>query len=359
MKKIVCIVGWCLLFYAAGAFQQEAVLAAVLAVGILGILLFLLSRYQAASIRANIVMERTSGRKGELFNGKVCLENGSVMPVSHCLIRLEYGHEQYGKKEIRNMEGMLKGKGKAEVSFSIQPMYAGTALVRISSIKAWDLLGLFCGKKRIQTQEQIVVFPNDSCMKIKEEKMLTGQGREIDKAGNIPPDVFQIHPYQPGEPLRAVHWKLTARLDDMMSRQYSDEVQSLPILYFQRGKIEGMNLERMDAYWEVAAALSKGLLYAGIPHAVVWNEREELFHRMEVHTDKDFVLTLKEAMQYSRETEADRQSWLYERLRKENGETVPLVIIDQMLRVYKDGELIVQFSWERYRQEIEKRWVSV
>lgn len=364
MKKIVYVVGWCLLFYAAGYYRAESVLAAVLAVGILGVLLFCLVLYQAAFLQAELSMEKTSCQKGELISGTVFLVNRSILPVSRFCIRLEYAHEPYGTKKVQKLEGLLAGRGRAELSFSITPMYCGCVSMELVSVRVWDLLGIFSKKKRVRAKKRAVILPHGSCMKIRGEQVQRDvwAGREMEEkkqAGHVPPDVAQIHPYQPGESLRAVHWKLTARLDDMMSRQYSEETAPLPIFYVQRGKKKEMDIGRMDAYWEVAAACSKGLLAAGIPHAVVWNGEKEQFYRREIHGETDLLPALREIMVYGRETEEERQRWLWGRLVKEYGSVVPVIGLDQSLTVYRDGKPITQFSWSGYRQELEKRWVSV
>lgn len=364
MKRGICIVVWCLAFYIAGRFKAEAILATVLASAIVGMVLLITVIYQAFVVKIDLKMERDFGKKEISLSGKIFLENRSFLPISKFLVCLEYFYEPYGKKEVQKIPGVLDGRGTIEIPFSIQPMYSGTLNIIIYNIKVWDILGIFCKKRKIGKESKITIFPFGKVMKIKEDRLKSEvfsiqENEQNILPGNNPPDVFQIHPYQQGEPLRTVHWKLTARLDEIMSRQYAEDMQILPVLYLQRAKAEGMNVKLVDAYWEVAVALSRGLLEADIPHQVVWNDQMEHFHRMEIYGEKDFLFTWKMAITYSCELEEKRVDFVYKQLKKENTASIPIICVNQYLVVLRDGEEIIRFSLDHYSEEMEKRWVSV
>lgn len=46
----------------------------------------------------------------------------------------------------------------------------------------------------------------------------------VNRPGNQPPEIYQIKTYTPGDSIRNIHWKLTARMDELMSKEYMDEV---------------------------------------------------------------------------------------------------------------------------------------
>ena len=364
MKRIICIVLWCLIFYVAGLFKVESVLAAVLTFAIFGIFLFIMAIYQLLIVKIDLKMEKDFGQKESNFCGKIVLINRSFFPVSQFEVRLEYVYEPYGNKKAQRLTGGLDGRGKVEIPFSIQPMYSGTMKIVVSSIRIWDMVGFFHKKRKTRMEKRITVFPIGISMNVKPDRLkrqvLAIQEKEQNlRLGNTPPDVFQIHPYQQGESLRAIHWKLTARLDDMISRQYGEEMQILPILYLQREKNKEMNVQRLDAYWEVAEALSRGLLEEKIPHIVAWNDQKEQFHGMEIHEEKDFLSTWKMAITYSFEIEEERVQLIYEQLRNETERSVPIICVNQSLKIARDGEEVIHFSWDYYLTEMEKRWVSV
>lgn len=364
MKKIVYIFIWGMIFYIAGLFRIESVLAAALAMAVFGVLLFLEVIIQSFLLQVTLDMEETWGKKGNDVSGKIVLHNKFFFPVSKMCIGVEYCYEPYGTKELKKIKGVLEGKGKGEVFFSVQPMYSGVVKIKLVWIKVWDILGIFGKKRKIGQEKEMVIFPYDLCMRINGDEikteMIICQDKMMQSSpGDTPPDVFQIHPYQPGEPIRVVHWKLSARLDDMMSRQYSKETQMLPVLYLYREKIQDASLEYLDAYWEMTEALSRGFMLAGISHVVIWNDQKECFHKMEIYGERDFLQTWKNAMLYSVEMDKQTQRKLYESLQRELGEYIPLVSARQDLSIWKNDKRMIQFSWKNYREEIEKRWFSV
>lgn len=42
-------------------------------------------------------------------------------------------------------------------------------------------------------------------------------------AGTDPYEIRQLRPYQPGDSLRDVHWKLSARTEELLSKQYGGQ----------------------------------------------------------------------------------------------------------------------------------------
>ena len=71
-----------------------------------------------------------------------------------------------------------------------------------------------------------------------------------DMPGSQPPELYQIRQYQDGDSMRDIHWKLSAKMDQMMSRQFAAETQCTATVYLDFQKA----VMRTSAVWMLSVS---------------------------------------------------------------------------------------------------------
>ena len=81
-----------------------------------------------------------------------------------------------------------------------------------------------------------------------------------------PGEDYDLREYRPGDPLRSVHWKLSSKWDQLIVKERAEAVTPLPLLTLDRFGTPG----ELDALLDRAAGMSRALLDAQQPHALLW-----------------------------------------------------------------------------------------
>ena len=81
-----------------------------------------------------------------------------------------------------------------------------------------------------------------------------------------PGEDYDLREYRPGDPLRSVHWKLSSKWDQLIVKERAEAVTPLPLLTLDRFGSPG----ELDALLDRAAGMSRALLDAQQPHALLW-----------------------------------------------------------------------------------------
>lgn len=80
-------------------------------------------------------------------------------------------------------------------------------------------------------------------------------------------EVFDIREYEPGDEIRAIHWKLSAKQETPVLREFSQPLNYSVILLVELAKASAGALQACVAY---ASAISQGLLESGVLHTIAW-----------------------------------------------------------------------------------------
>lgn len=94
--------------------------------------------------------------------------------------------------------------------------------VQLHHLRAFDLLGLFSCKLKQTRKAECYCLPKPlSCAFDIPE--VEGEETSYDplKRGSDPSETVGVHSYQPGDSLHAIHWKLSAKTDTYMVREFA------------------------------------------------------------------------------------------------------------------------------------------
>lgn len=81
-----------------------------------------------------------------------------------------------------------------------------------------------------------------------------------------PGEDYDLREYRPGDPMRAVHWKLSSKWDELIVRERAEAAAPLPLLTMD---LSG-EADRLDKLLDQLTGLSRAMLAAQRPHAVLW-----------------------------------------------------------------------------------------
>lgn len=103
------------------------------------------------------------------------------------------------------------------------------------------------------------------------------------RGGTDNSQVFQIRPYTPGDRLQNIHWKLSAKSDDLMVREHSLPKGCGIVLLLGTKGMEKQDPVQRDRFLQIAASVSFALMDVQCPHIVSWyDEANEDLVRMRV-----------------------------------------------------------------------------
>lgn len=188
--------------------------------------------------------------------------NGLFCPLIKVLVYSKNSFCGKSKKTAFKYSGMIN----KPVNIPLSKIGKDCGLVETQTrwLKIYDMLGIFFIPVRFNTAAEILVIPKTANCS---EEVLTGKQAIIGykkKAGGGFSDDYEIREYRDGDNLRNVHWKLSAKNDDLMVRE-----PSLPIYKnFKIMLMLGDNTENNNKVLAKFAGVCKNAIKNEIPCTV-------------------------------------------------------------------------------------------
>lgn len=239
--------------------------------------MFFLSWYLKRMVKAGLEVRIPAAHKGDEIQVELNIWNKGFLPATKMYF-LVAAENPCASRSVRIpvMAG-VSARRKNRVLCSAAAEYCGRYHFRVAKGKVWDYLGLFSRRIRCEEDAYVNVLPEFYRMEIgvsERTKHFPVDGDEYDthRSGDDPSEIFQIREFRDGDTLQRVHWKMSAKADELMTKELGLPVgySVLLLVDFHMGKEEKGRLAKMDAVFEAAAALSYSMQQAGVRHFASW-----------------------------------------------------------------------------------------
>lgn len=140
-----------------------------------------------------------------------------------------------------------------------------------------DLVGLFRFRCADFPESRTVLYPPETQMELILSRETVGaaqaEGLMQNRRSSDPSEIFDIRDYVPGDDIRTVHWKLSAKTGSLIVRQASDpshyDAALLPDLGLRQQGETRPTAEELVRAVSVTVALGEGLLRQGTAFCMV------------------------------------------------------------------------------------------
>ncbi len=240
------------------------------------------------------------GERGQDAKATLTVSNPGRLPIIKCRTRVTAENMLNGEKdEIYPDFSIWPGKTD-ETAFALKDGHCGLMRLAIEKGEITDPLGLFTRKTEFDissdTEVGMYSLPQVSELIISPEEMGTYDMESYKysqtQKGNDPSEMFDIKAYGEGDSYKAIHWKLSSKLDEIMIREHGLPIENRVLIVFdKRPAADDMDL--IDRKVEFAASLSYSLLRKGVYHSLGWFDYlNDRFEVVRVDSEEAFWLAV-------------------------------------------------------------------
>lgn len=227
----------------------------------------------------------TEKRREAVF--RIFLGNRFFLPVACVRLKVRSVNSLCGEPVWQTLAFPADARKDTTVEYRVRSQYAGKITVSLARVRCYDYLGLFSFPKKTDgTAETFVppsVFPLDVFLR-PSAAVPEGEVYSAVRPGDDSSEVFGIRPYREGDRLRSVHWKLTARLGELMVREFSLPLDCSALLVLE---LLAPGPAVLETVLETAASVSHFLLENQISHRIEWYDPQHEEYRSEPVSDDD------------------------------------------------------------------------
>ena len=250
-------------------------------------LLFVMLKKMSKKISVGFVnTQKTAGRSSKI-PVVLRLQNRSKLPVANMIIEIEYYNTLDGDKNTMKINTPLYPDDVQYLTLHVSAKHYGTVRMNIKRCRIVDMLKLF--KIRVSTDAASRLFGESTFTIVPDYIPIENNianyaemGLETDdysktSKGDDPSEIFDIHEYHDGDKINRIHWKLTAKQDKTMVKDYSlpisNSIVLMADLHLDTNTDDYMLV--YDTLVEAIASISYYLIENDTPHKVVWYDKKK------------------------------------------------------------------------------------
>lgn len=213
---------------------------------------------------------------GETVRFCIRLENKSCLPIA--LVKVLVKWEEPGAGEpVSRLYSVSMDSGKSlEIPVTLETRHCGPVMLEVSRLKVYDLLKLTCFTKKEVCRSRVLVSPPVHLIEIHAENE-DGSGEVLPYGtGTENMEGYQIRGYQAGDHLHRIHWKLSAKAQELQVKDFERQAGCQVNLFLAAVREEGgWDPDRWDRYLEAAFSLMFSLFAAQdtVLGRVMWQEK--------------------------------------------------------------------------------------
>lgn len=212
---------------------------------------------------------------------KIKINNSTGFSVPNCKILITMRSELNGAEDHFVINTPVFPKNEQALTFRAYCKHYGTVTLEIKKVKVYDFLrisGFRIKKENIMLgRTRLIVLPDfqiiENPISNYSELGLESDDYSKEKKGDDPSEIFDLHSYNEGDKLSRIHWKLSAKQDDLIVKDYSLPItNAITIAADLYGcDYSDSALDRTDAMLDSVAALSLHLSEHKIVHNLMWS----------------------------------------------------------------------------------------
>ncbi len=333
-----------LTFYIGLIYESTALILLGIMEAVFVVLAFLHISFRIRRIRASLQIPIAIADKGSPVTVYAEVENGTA--ISCLRLQLLVHAARNGEKPKNRwlkMEDVLPGKTR--YGFTVVMEEPGCYEFTAKKLRVYDLTGIFYRDVRSRSFGRALVLP-----KIMEIPVRLGEGvrnffGDADvydelRPGYDPAETFEIRKFRDGDKVQSVHWKLSAKMDDLVVRERSLPKGCPVVLFLDEPKGN-------SDFFAWAAALSFSLMDAGCPHFAVWQSREKNdILRARIDDEESFYLFMTT---YLEDGEAGHAPELIGRYREKyrGQQYLHALYLNGTPELWLDGEKLAPLKFDR------------
>lgn len=236
--------------------------------------------------KMKINMDRipSMGELGKRIHARILIENLSkfwnIKYRLYTCINNQFSAASGKRKAIgkRSMTGTIEPGKRKRADFEFESTYCGNIEFHIDFIEIYDFLGIFSRKMRVDLKKSIGILPQFEPIPLE----ITRRTREFpadadeystEKSGDDPAEIYQIREYRPWDSIHDIHWKLSAKEDELMVKEHSLPLGCVVLLWLDF-EDKGKSAEGFSRLLEKTASLSVSLIEEKCVHMVSWFEEK-------------------------------------------------------------------------------------
>ncbi len=175
--------------------------------------------------------------------------------------------------EIRDLKGItckrvvvtnLEPFCMRSIILNVTPKYCGSFVVFARKFKLFDFLNLTSTSKKQRNAYGLLVHPKIKGLDIEISKRKYANLDDIDEysdiyAGNEKSQIFGVREYRENDSLRDVHWKLSAKSEDLVVKEYSKPLDNAIDIYVDTVFDNDRSMLKLDKYLTYILSLKTSL----------------------------------------------------------------------------------------------------
>lgn len=271
LNLLAYITGMGITLYIAAIYRGSAMALLAVLEGVYLCLSILFLLYQRSMIHFELQFPQTLMERGLRISMTGKVRNRGRLPAGRMAISLRYRVFGRGKSGKLKLAGMNDGSREMLLESELRSAESGSYLFDRAVLRLYDPLRLLFITKRIRLHVRLDIMPDihETGVVISEQVRRFGED-------SADAELFQIRPYRDGDRQKDIHWKLSAREQELMVR----ENRSLPVcgivLFLDFAKTEKRrNHSGSEAFWSLVFSISYALLDKRCPHYAVWFGRQK------------------------------------------------------------------------------------
>ena len=283
-------------------YRQPLLSVLLLLLALLVPLSILLTKHEIEKLEITATPLSLEATRNGILNVIITTNYKGFVPLLNCELKLTYENMYYPHPEPQEFIFPAEAKRSGEFTLPFSVTKAGMVALKITSIDITDYLHLYTFTKPLSINLEIPVTPKDVSAPVFPRKRVAASANDGDPSevntvgGERTQDIKELREYRAGDRLKDVHWKLTAKTDEMMIRQF-EEIKELYYLVFPILKSPKLSENTENAgdsdkdplqdTLEVFLAIGKDLIREREPFSVAIYHSEDNTFTMRIVTEEE------------------------------------------------------------------------
>lgn len=272
-----------------GALWLGAAIAVLLLPGV-SLLLALVAR---RGVRFSLTLTPTVPKRAAA-QAVLKVKNDALLSA-HALFRVRAVNALTREETVTPLYCTVPPKGTEELRFLVESRRCGQITAAVEKAGLLDICGIFAVPLKTENiSARTTVLPDMFAPGIG-LALVSSMPEESDsyapgRRGNDLTEIFQLRDYVPGDDLRRIHWKMTAKTDRLIVREASLPLQRSLLVFWDKTASDTLAPDAADALAESVSSVCQSLSEAGFAYTLGWSGEGQ--NVLEEAPDTDRLLAL-------------------------------------------------------------------